>query len=45
MILYRFGLCFLQFLIEHIENLFKTNTKFTDKDGKLFVPKILEANR
>ena len=29
--------------IEHIENLFKTNTKFTDKDGKLFIPKILEA--
>jgi len=29
--------------IEHIENLFKTNTKFTDKEGKLFIPKILEA--
>jgi len=30
-------------LIEHIENLFKTNRKFIDKDGKLFIPKILEA--
>ncbi len=29
--------------IEHIEQLFKQNSKFTDKEGKLFVPKILES--
>ncbi|MBU1668791.1 site-specific DNA-methyltransferase [bacterium] len=29
--------------IEHIEKLFKTNSKFTDKEGKLFIPKILDA--
>ena len=30
-------------LIKHIETLFKTSEKFVDKDGKLFVPKILES--
>ncbi len=29
--------------IKHIEQLFKQNSKFTDKEGKLFVPKILES--
>ncbi len=30
-------------LIKHIELLFKQTDKFSDKEGKLFVPKILEA--
>jgi len=30
-------------LIQHIESLFKQIEKFTDKEGRLFVPKILEA--
>ncbi len=30
-------------LIEHIESLFKQNDTFSDKEGKLFVPKILES--
>jgi len=30
-------------LIEHIESLFKQNDAFSDKEGKLFVPKILES--
>lgn len=30
-------------MIEHIEKLFKTTNKFSDKEGKLFVSKILEA--
>jgi len=30
-------------LIEHTENLLKTDKKFTDKNEKLFIPKILEA--
>ncbi len=29
--------------IEHIESLFKQTERFSDKEGKLFVPKILEA--
>jgi len=30
-------------LIKHIEILFKQSDKFSDKEGKLFIPKILEA--
>lgn len=30
-------------LIKHIEDLFKQNEKFSDGEGKLFVPKILES--
>ncbi|SFV51223.1 Type III restriction-modification system methylation subunit [hydrothermal vent metagenome] len=30
-------------LIKYMEILFKTNSKFTDKEGKLFIPKILES--
>ncbi len=30
-------------LIKHIEELFKQNEKFSDNDGKLFIPKILES--
>lgn len=30
-------------LIKHIEELFKENEKFSDNDGKLFIPKILES--
>lgn len=28
---------------QHIERLFKNSEKFSDKDGLLFIPKILEA--
>lgn len=30
-------------LIKHIEELFKQNEKFSDNEGKLFIPKILES--
>lgn len=30
-------------LIKHIEELFNKNDKFSDQDGKLFIPKILES--